>query len=770
MKTLTKTSDVGKVELLLASGALDTRINDAGSQYSPIKLKDIATLVDEPQAIEKSKAAFIIPSTYREHDGRNHAAQRERGEYWMLAIDVDEGDPSLTELRTAVDRVTGNASSLFYSSAGASEDNRKWRALIPLSEPISGEDYVDAQLSLFELLAAEGITCDPALSRTGQPIYLPNVPPAKRDSAGHPLFYHGARNRGDGLMVPKESTVWANLIFRRKNAEIAEQRAAAERAIRAQQREEKQNKFGESDPVAEFNRSNTIADLMVKHGYEKQGRSDSYRSPMQTSGSHATKDFGTHWVSLSGSDMASGIGQTSAEFCWGDAFDLYCYYEHGNDMRVAVRTYAAVLRPSPFEEVKQAAPEAEYEPDDGLDDFDTVPEAQIAPETQPKPAQRQEWPTRVFRFDEASLPRRQWVYGHHHIRGFVSVTASAGGIGKTSLTMVEALAVATNRPLLNEKVIQQTNTWIINLEDDLSEMQLRLAAAMKHYKVSHDDIDGKLFMDAEDTIGITLAAETRDGIIQNDALLNLMRDKIKANNIGLVIIDPFVSVHQVNENSNMSVQVVVAMLRKLAREANVAIHVVHHVRKGNGVDADIDSVRGAGSLIGAARAARVINRVSLEDATALGVPDDSARGLFRVDDGKANLSAPADKAVYRRMIGVKLDNEEYIGVAVEFNLPDQWSGMSTSVVNNMLALIDKGPEEGERYSIRPQDRQRWVGLVITGYVFPNMDDAKTSGQAKSILRKWMDEGLIEEQQYHSPSQRKERGGVMSTGRVGEIGV
>tara|TARA_R110001632_G_scaffold195130_1_gene316708 strand:- start:706 stop:1716 length:1011 start_codon:yes stop_codon:yes gene_type:complete len=336
--------------------------------------------------------------------------------------------------------------------------------------------------------------------------------------------------------------------------------------------------------------------------------------------------------------------------------------------------------------------------------------------------------------------------------------------------MVEALAVATNRPLLNEKVIQQTNTWIINLEDDLSEMQLRLAAAMKHYKVSHDDIDGKLFMDAEDTIGITLAAETRDGIIQNDALLNLMRDKIKANNIGLVIIDPFVSVHQVNENSNMSVQVVVAMLRKLAREANVAIHVVHHVRKGNGVDADIDSVRGAGSLIGAARAARVINRVSLEDATALGVPEDSARGLFRVDDGKANLSAPADKAVYRRMIGVKLDNEEYIGVAVEFNLPDQWSGMSTSVVNNMLALIDKGPEDGERYSIRPQDRQRWVGLVITGYVFPNMDDAKTSGQAKSILRKWMDEGLIEEQQYHSPSQRKERGGVMSTGRVGEIGI
>jgi hypothetical protein len=446
MKTLTKTSDVGKVELLLAAGALDTRINEVGSTYSPIKLKDIATLVDEPQAIEKSKAAFIIPSTYREHDGRNHAAQRERGEYWMLAIDVDEGDPSLTELRTAVDRVTGNASSLFYSSAGASEDNRKWRALIPLSEPISGEDYVDAQLSLFELLAAEGITADPALSRTGQPIYLPNVPPAKRDDAGHPLFYHGARNRGDGLMVLKESTIWANLIFRRKNAEIAEQRAAAERAIRAQQREEKQNKFGESDPVAEFNRSNTIADLMIKHGYEKQGRSDSYRSPMQTSGSHATKDFGTHWVSLSGSDMAAGIGQTSAEFCWGDAFDLYCYFEHGNDMRVAVREYAAVLRPTPTEQ-REAIVQAAA---DLYADFDAIPEPAkpkstiIIPNAEQRP---------IFWLKDAKpvLTSSYLIKGWLG-RGQMSVIYGPSNVGKSFFALDMALCIAAGIDWQGNKV------------------------------------------------------------------------------------------------------------------------------------------------------------------------------------------------------------------------------------------------------------------------------------------------------------------------------
>ena len=766
MHRLTKTSDVGKKELLLAAGARDTRINQTGSEYDGITIGKIAKLVSEPQATEKADALFFIPSTYREHDGRNHATQREHGEYWMLAIDVDEGDPSLTEVKSAVERVTGNASSLIYSSSGATEDNRKWRALIPLSEPISGEDYVDAQLALFDLMQQEGITCDAALSRTGQPIYLPNVPPARRDNFGQPEFYHGLRNRGEGLLIPTESKIWANLEFRRKNEAIAAERAAAERQLRAQQREEKRKDFDDVDPVAEFNRNNTIADMMLRHGYEKLGRSDSYRSPMQTSGSHATKDFGTHWVSLSGSDRAAGIGQTSAEFCWGDAFDLYCYFEHDNDMRAAVRTYAAELRPSKFDEVNQQLPE----PDDGLDDFDTIPDPEIEPESQPEPAQKLEWPTPVGTIDEASLPRRRWIYGHHHIRGFVSVTASAGGIGKTSLTMVEALAVVTGRPLLGEKVHEPTNVWIINLEDDMAEMQIRLAAAMKQHNVTHPEIAGKLFMDAEDTIGITLAAETRDGIETNDAFLSHMRDKIKANNIGLVIIDPFISTHEVNENSNMSVQKVVAMLRQLAREAGCAVHVVHHVRKGNGEDADIDSVRGAGSLIGACRAARIINKVKFEDAVALGVPEASATGVFRVDDGKANLSAPlpADKAIYRRMVSTKLDNGEYVGVAVEFKLPDQWAGMTTRVVNNMLDLIDKGPEDGEKYSIRPQDKQRWVGSVITGYRFSDLDHTKSAGQAKTILRQWNDEGLLEEIVYHSPSQRRERKGVVSTGRVGEI--
>ena len=450
MNRLTKTSDVGKKMLLLAHGALDTKINDQDAEYDGIKISDIAKLVSEPQGKEKAEASFIIPSTYRGHDGRNHATQREHGEYWLLAIDVDEGDPSLTELRTAVATVTGDASALIYSSSGASQDNRKWRVLIPLALPISGEDYADAQLALFDLMQQENITCDAALSRTGQAIYLPNVPPARRDAQGEPSFYHGVRHRGGGLLIPSESTIWANLEFRRKNEAIAAERAAAERALRAQEREQKRSKFDDDDPIDVFNQRHTISDIMLKYGYERKGRSDSYRSPMQSSGSFATKDFGTHWVSLSGSDRASGIGQASGEFCYGDAFDIWAHFEHGGRMSDAVREYGKEIRPTPAkqrEEIVKAA-------SDPYADFDTIPDPEPQPE-KPKATiiipNAEQKPIFWLKDAEPVLTSSYLIKGWLG-RGQMSVVYGPSNVGKSFFCLDMALCISASVDWQGSKV------------------------------------------------------------------------------------------------------------------------------------------------------------------------------------------------------------------------------------------------------------------------------------------------------------------------------
>ena len=240
---------------------------------------------------------------------------------------------------------------------------------------------------------------------------------------------------------------------------------------------------------------------------------------------------------------------------------------------------------------------------------------------------------------------------------------------------------------------------------------------------------------------ITLAAEGRDGLITNDELLAFMIRKIKENKIGVVILDPFVSAHLVNENNNGSVQAVVAMLRKMARDTNASVQLVHHIRKGNGDDATIDSVRGAGSLIGAARAARVINRITPEDAMALGVDEQQARGIFRIDDGKANLAPPADKAVYRRMQSVEIANGEHIGVATEFKLPDLFDGVTTKNLYNVQRMVGTAENDNDPYK---QDIRagRWIGIAVAEELDLDLEKPGDKARAKAIAKQWVQSGSL----------------------------
>ena len=79
-------------------------------------------------------------------------------------------------------------------------------------------------------------------------------------------------------------------------------------------------------------------------------------------------------------------------------------------------------------------------------------------------------------FDLASLPPRQWLYGRHYQRRTVSATISPGGFGKSSLDMVELVAMATCRNLLGEQPTERLRCWFHNGEDPLEELNRRLGA------------------------------------------------------------------------------------------------------------------------------------------------------------------------------------------------------------------------------------------------------------------------------------------------------
>ena len=363
------------------------------------------------------------------------------------------------------------------------------------------------------------------------------------------------------------------------------------------------------------------------------------------------------------------------------------------------------------------------------------------------------WPTPYEPVDPASIPRRRWIYGAHYIRGYVSVVASQGGAGKTSMQNVEATSICLCRPLLEEPVHEQVNVWVINGEDPYEEMQRRFAAIMIHYNIKPEELRGRLFLDAGRDLMIQFAKQTRDGIVTNDQVAEKMIERIKQNKIGLVMLDPWVGFNDINENDNVAMNAAVAQARWIADQTDAAVVLTHHIRKSNGEDATIDSVRGAGSLIGAARAARIINKVSQEDALKLGVNELESLGIFRVDDGKSNLAPPAAKALYRRMHGVELPNGEYVGVCIPFKMPDLFDGVSARDAQEVQRLIGAAASRGEPYRLDARAKH-WAGNAVAVQLDLDVAKKNEKARAKAILAKWVETNVLSVEEW--PDKRAGR--------------
>ena len=61
-------------------------------------------------------------------------------------------------------------------------------------------------------------------------------------------------------------------------------------------------------------------------------------------------------------------------------------------------------------------------------------------------------PTPFQWVEPALIPPRPWLYGRHLLRKQVSVTFAPGGVGKSSNSIVEALAMASGKPIAGEWV------------------------------------------------------------------------------------------------------------------------------------------------------------------------------------------------------------------------------------------------------------------------------------------------------------------------------
>lgn len=256
-------------------------------------------------------------------------------------------------------------------------------------------------------------------------------------------------------------------------------------------------------------------------------------------------------------------------------------------------------------------------------------------------------------------PARDRLYGTLLQRGVLSVLTGKGGVAKSMVSLAIAVSLAAGRDYvgLSKRDLRPRQVYLLNLEDDSAELQRRLQALVKYHELSDEQLNllsDNLAIESGYGRRLRLAAESnRDGVVENTALVEELISR--AADFDVVILDPLVGFHSVNENSNDAMDAVADIFRRIANEAKAAVLAVHHSHKGATAADPDNAARGASAIVNAARIVVSMTRMLPEEAKKLEIEDQERTRYIRVDDGKNNYDLPAGTATWLHLESVRIE-------------------------------------------------------------------------------------------------------------------
>lgn len=577
-----------QARVLLVKGVKDSRAK-SDAPYGAITFRGICEQASNPSCKEKGEAQAIIPSTYRGPDGRNHAAQRTKGNFIFVVGDVDTGNHSVVKVVGGIREIFGRVEAIIYSTASAEPKNRRWRYIVLLENPVAGKDYELLAEACAELMWEQGIECDRSLERAGQISYLPNVPRGYRDNDGKPRFYKSKTIKGKPFQLE------GSVIQKRVDMLRKRQTAFAE----SKNHTRKSRSGEESLPINGFNQAANLEELFVKYGYEQSPRSPKdWRSPYQESGSYATRMDGDYWVSLSGSDADNSVGAVSKSgYRFGDAFDLYCHFEHGGDYSAAIRALKFGQPPKPL----------------SLGSLVTTMTKKII-QKKPKP--------------------REMICRYFPVAATSAIVAM-GGVGKTTWLVRTTLEFMKDDP--------EVEVMIVSGEDGPEDYQAKVhnllysttPTGRRFLEATLNDVQDRFHVMDMKGIGAKMVADQNGSFVpspfSSELALTLKEDYPR---VRLVVFETVSRFAGGEDNERM--EALVTACDRVALAINGASACVHHTGKGQGRDKIIDlySGRGGSTLGDNTRCMVVMTRLDNEypgEKLVLPNPEDMQAGrVFEV--------------------------------------------------------------------------------------------------------------------------------------------
>lgn len=351
--------------------------------------------------------------------------------------------------------------------------------------------------------------------------------------------------------------------------------------------------------------------------------------------------------------------------------------------------------------------------------------------------------------DPSTFPPRAWLHAKHYIRKFVVLTGGTYGVAKSTLTVVDALSMASGRNLLTGHPLRRPlRVWLYNTEDPREEVERKIVAAMTYYGVTPDELGDRLLVDTARDRKLIVAQRDQYGVRPLPATVEGLVQAIRTRGIDVLVVDPLIHSHAVNENDNGDMGAVMQAWAEVAELGDCCVELVHHTRKNNGADATVEDVRGAAAIMGAVRSARLLSVLSVDEANRMGVDEkERRRHLWVNPTGKPSLCPPLESRQWLRLESLNLGNatDDYpdgdsMGVLTAWKPPDNsdlgW--ITQQECERCWWAIRRAPPEQLRTSHQSTE---WIGYLVSGVLDLGLvpkgnNAADVLARVKGLIGEW----------------------------------
>lgn len=334
--------------------------------------------------------------------------------------------------------------------------------------------------------------------------------------------------------------------------------------------------------------------------------------------------------------------------------------------------------------------------------------------------------------------------------GDVMLSTAHGGIGKSTIKLMLAVATCEGKPLFGIPT-RQSNVVFYSAEDGAALIRHRLHFICKAMNVDPEALKDRLsILDATEGDPVLFAESTAGGKSEGatTATFAALREFVKAHAVGLLIIDGASDVFDGNEIRRAQVRAFIRSLANLARECNLAVVLIAHVDKGTsrGERTNTEAYSGSTAWHNSARSRLFIWR--------------DKDGSIVIEQQKNNLGPIRDPIRLAWPKGGVPHLDEAFGPVVQ-GIADRGSERA------MLKLIAEYSDRGEHVTTATTSRTHAARVLRQEPTFPHrMKDAEVF----DLLRNAERAGHLERATYKGPDRKPRECWKVTTAGMAFAGI